>query len=317
MKNTYEKGLGSSSGKIILMGEHAVVHGEPSIAIPFPETTVNATVESINGPVELDCYYHQGAFSEAPDMLKNLTTTIQTTLKRLNRPLKNFKLTITSTVPPERGMGSSAAVAVAIVRALYAYFKEHLSREELLDLVGVSEKIAHGNPSGLDAIMTSSTTPVYYVKGQPFEPFSLAIDAYLIVADTGVMGETKKAVGDVMTLLKTNPEQTKPAIHRLGKLAETARTALESNQPKQLGAAMTEAHQLLSSLTVSSDRLNAFVAAALNAGALGAKLTGGGRGGCMIALADQEEIALDIEAALKQVGADHTWIYHMGDDANE
>lgn len=314
MTTMSKKGKGTATGKIILMGEHAVVHGEPSIAIPFPEAAVEAVVCPLDGPAELDCYYHQGAMSDAPITVANLITTIETTLKRLDQPLKNFKLTIQSTVPPERGMGSSAAVAVAIVRALHDYFDRALTTEDLLELVGVSEKIAHGNPSGLDAIMTSSRTPIYYIKGQPFIPFPLKIRAYLIVADTGVMGETKEAVGDVMQLLKKEPEKTQDALHRLGNLAKQAKTAIEADQPENLGQQMNEAQQLLKELTVSSERLDTFVAAALASGALGAKLTGGGRGGCMIALATEKETAEQIEQALIEAGAANTWIYKMGDE---
>lgn len=305
---------GTANGKIILMGEHSVVYGEPAIAIPFPATHIHVAVTEVEGPVQLDCVYYQGNLASAPKHLENLVAVVESTISELNQALKGLKLTIDSTIPVERGMGSSAAVAIATVRALFAYFSTPLTDETLLTLANVSETIAHGNPSGLDAAMTSGKHPLYYIKGKPFVPFPLSMSAYLIVADTGLKGQTRDAVASIAQLNQEDPTRTMDAIHQLGNLTREAKLAIESNIPVTLGLAMDTAHETLSFLGVSNDTLNHLVSTARSNGALGAKLTGGGRGGCMIALAADKEAAERISAALAAAGAVNTWTHPLGDE---
>lgn len=317
MQTANNQAIGEATGKIILMGEHAVVYGEPSLAIPFPAANIQTTVTPSSGPITLHCVYHNGLLSEAPNHLANLVSVVKVSLEALNKDAKDFSLHIESTIPPERGMGSSAAVAVATVRALFNYFEEPLTHELLLELVNVSEVIAHGNPSGLDAAMTSGQKPLYYVKGQPFIPFELNLDAYLVVGDTGIKGQTKEAVGSIAELMKTKPEETMQDIHQLGDLAKDAKAAIEENDSETLGKDMQQAHQLLAKLGVSNNQLNHLVATAMETGALGAKLTGGGRGGCMISLAATETAAKEIAGALTKAGTENTWVYYLGGQSNE
>ncbi|WHZ32241.1 mevalonate kinase [Desemzia incerta] len=317
MQTVNNQAIGRATGKIILMGEHAVVYGEPSLAIPFPKATIQTTVTQSTGPITVDCIYHKGLLTDVPERLSNLLTVVEISIKALKKDFKDFSLKIDSSIPAERGMGSSAAVAVATVRALFNYFEQELTHEQLLELVNVSEVIAHGNPSGLDAAMTSGEQPLYYTKGKPFVPFEMSVDAYLVVADTGIKGQTREAVGSIAALMKEHPEETMNDIHQLGELADKAKTAIEENSPIDLGSYMHQAHLLLDKLGVSNEQLNQLVDAALANGALGAKLTGGGRGGCMIALADSETTAHQISDALRETGTSNTWIYQLGDDSFE
>lgn len=317
MLNLNQPALGKANGKIILMGEHSVVYGEPAIAIPFPATHIHATITPIEGPVQLDCVYYQGDLASAPQHLENLIAVVESTVNELKQEFNNFKLTIESTIPVERGMGSSAAVAIATVRAVFNYFSVPLTDEKLLTLANISETIAHGNPSGLDAAMTSGRHPLYYIKGKPFVPFILSLSAYLIVADTGLKGQTRDAVASIAQLNKENTETTMEAIHSLGDLARQAKFAIESANPVTLGLVMNEAHETLSSLGVSNERLNHLVSTARTNGALGAKLTGGGRGGCMIALAADKDTAARISNALVDAGAVNTWTHQLGDESVE
>ena len=317
MLNLNQPALGKANGKIILMGEHSVVYGEPAIAIPFPATHIHATITPIEGPVQLDCVYYQGDLASAPQHLENLIAVVESTVNELKQEFNNFKLTIESTIPVERGMGSSAAVAIATVRAVFNYYSVPLTDDKLLTLANISETIAHGNPSGLDAAMTSGRHPLYYIKGEPFVPFKVSLSAYLIVADTGLKGQTRDAVASIAQLNKENTETTMDAIHGLGDLARQAKFAIESANPVTLGLVMNEAHETLSSLGVSNERLNHLVSTARTNGALGAKLTGGGRGGCMIALAADKDTAASISNALVDAGAVNTWTHQLGDESVE
>lgn len=304
--------VGNAIGKIILIGEHSVVYGEPAIAIPFPAAKVKTTIYRTSGHVSIDCFYHKGLLSDAPEIIFGLKQVIKDISNSLDEKLENFSLKIESTIPPQRGMGSSAAVAIATIRALYRFFNKALSYEDLLKWANVSEKIVHGNPSGIDAAIVAGERPLYYIKGQPFVPFDFNLGGYLLVGDSGRQGQTKEAVEGVRQLVERN-EEVKTLIKELGILAIASKSSMETNDPKKLGQLMTKAHSILDTIGVSDNKLNHLVSIAMDSGALGAKLTGGGRGGCMIALALTREQALNISDKLLNSGAENTWISSLGD----
>lgn len=302
-------GVGHGTGKIILMGEHAVVYGEPAIAFPFRGVGVTATFNTCNQN-QITSSHYSGLLANAPEPLQM----IQQLTQRLCQEFQQgaFHLVIESTVPSARGMGSSAAVATAITRAFFDWIDVELSAEKLLAYVNFSESIAHGNPSGIDAATTSGSQPVYFEKGKAFEAFPLNIDAYLLVADTGILGRTREAVAAVAQLRKTQPEPTNRFIHHLGTLSRLAKEAIIHNQPQALGDYMTLAQHDLRALTVSNERLDTLIQLALDNDALGAKLTGGGRGGCFIVLCRDYQNAQHIQTKLKDAGVTETWMQGLG-----
>ncbi|MEJ2748562.1 MAG: mevalonate kinase, partial [Anaerolineae bacterium] len=168
------------------------------------------------------------------------------------------------------------------------------------------EKIHHGTPSGIDNTVVAYEKPVYFVRQQPqnrIETFGVKRPLRLLVADTGVRSSTKIAVGDVRRQWQADPDRFEALFDGCGRIAETARAAIESGDIAHVGCLMTANQRLLEEMTVSSPELERLVAAALPAGALGAKLSGAGRGGNMIALVKDEGMETAVHEALLAAGA--------------
>lgn len=305
--------IGKASGKIILMGEHAVVYGQPAIAMPFSAVEIVSQVSKKGDALSVSCAFYEGLVHQMPKVWESLKHAIRFSLYRIGAPTDPaIHIEIRSSIPAERGMGSSAAVAVAVARSLFAFYQKELTDQELWEVVQSSEKIAHGNPSGIDALTTSGKSPIYFVKGQTIEAISLRLDAYLVVADTGITGNTHQAISDVARLVAENPE-AETWIEELGRLTQATRDALAKGQVGVLGDLMNQAQIYLQKLGVSMDTLDEYVTISRQQGALGAKLTGGGRGGCMIALAADQKTAQMIAATLTDAGARRTWIQYLGE----
>ncbi|HLS60653.1 MAG TPA: mevalonate kinase, partial [Virgibacillus sp.] len=124
--------IGTANSKLILVGEHAVVHGKPAIAIPFPLVGVEATVEHVPGNVKIDSSFYHGPIELAPDNIKGIVQAIKETLKHVNLPLKDLLIKIKSSIPPGKGLGSSASVAIAVTKAIFHYADAPYTEEELL-----------------------------------------------------------------------------------------------------------------------------------------------------------------------------------------
>lgn len=294
-----------SHGKIILMGEHAVVYGYGAIALPLFSHTVFATAEKSDEDYLISSLY-QGKIILTPAQLNHVCEVIKETKKRLEieEPLT---ITIDSQIPASRGMGSSAAVVSSIIKALYHYKKIYLPQEHLLQLVHIGETIAHGNPSGLDGVIVNSKVPVYFKRGKGISPIESKMHGYLVIKDTGISASTKQAVMDVAELVKSD-ERYRDALDQLGKLSEQSVSLIESGNMVQLGQSMTQAQKLLSQLSVSHPLIDQAADEALSAGALGAKLTGGGRGGCVIALCQDEEIR---DAVMARWKSSDCWVLDL------
>ncbi|PWG01114.1 mevalonate kinase [Levilactobacillus bambusae] len=304
--------IGKSHAKIILIGEHSAVYGEPAIVLPLSSVVTTVTIKSNSSNGQwLDCRYYSGPIQRLSDNMQGIRTLIETLLTRFDAQTTSFKMHIESELPAERGMGSSAATAVAIIRAMYQYFDRPLTRSQLLADADIEETITHGNPSGMDAATTSSDVPIWFVNDRHLKEIiqiPITLSSYLVIADSGIKGKTGQAVKHVAEQKMTSPEKTDQHLQRLGQLANEAKEAVASDNSRDLGQMMTEAQWELNQLNVSSPELDRLITTAMATGALGAKLTGGGLGGCMIALCADEEKALQVSDALLATGATRTWI---------
>ncbi len=294
--------LGQAPGKIILFGEHAVVYGRPAIAAPVQQVRARAEIWPAEAcTVEAADLHRRIPVADAsPD--DPLARIVRLTCEALARPLPPWRIRIASEIPVASGLGSGAAISAAIVRAMLAAFDAALDDATVSALVYEVEKIHHGSPSGVDNTVVVYERPVWFMRGKPPQPFAVARPIHLLIADTGVSSPTRIAVGDVNKAWEQDPTRYETLFDAVGSVAQRARSAIETGDVAALGPLMDENQRLLAAMGVSSPELEALIRAARAAGAAGAKLSGGGRGGNMIALVDDEHVGL-VSRALTAAGA--------------
>jgi len=298
----------SACGKVILFGEHAVVYGRPAIAVPVSQVRVEAAVDPLPeaGDVLLETpdLGRRYWLAEA-DSIDGIAHLVRLALKELGAPARDLRISVRSALPIGRGMGSGAAVSTAIVRALCRHFGAHWPPEKVSALVFEAEKLYHGTPSGIDNTVIAYEAPVYFVKGQPPQIIAIGAPLPLIIADTGIFSSTREVVGAVREARGREPARYEALFDAIGKLVNAARRHIEDGNLPALGRLMDENHRLLQELGVSCPALDQLVEIARQAGALGAKLSGAGRGGNIIALVTPERAA-SVESALRSAGAAST-----------
>jgi mevalonate kinase len=310
----------SAPGKIILFGEHAVVYGRPALAVP---------VTQVHADVEILASDSTGIWIHAPDIKLHaelntlpsdhpIASVIHNFLflsRQFPSPsgrgvrgeggFPNLQIKISSTIPVASGLGSGAAVTVALVRALSAHLNYSMKDDEINAFAYDIEKLHHGTPSGIDNTVITYAKPVYFVKGQPIEVFKVGKPFTIVIGDTGIAAPTKESVADVRKLWEADKTKWEGVFDKVGAIARSAKERIETGDWRLLGELMNQNHALLQEMTVSSPELDRLVEAARNSGALGAKLSGGGRGGNMIALVEREN-AGEVSSALIAAGAKNT-----------
>ena len=342
-------GYGETCAKVILFGEHSVVYGHSAVALPLKNLRMQATVvrcnsidsdisdvsatgvtsatsatnetsatgESTPNPdsrVTLSCLDFTGKLSDIPPRFSSIRAAIREALKFAKWNGEPLHVTTKSDFPPERGLGSSAAAAGAVIRAILDYYGVRASEHELFELTQAAECVAHGCSSGLDATATSASWPVRFKCGE-FSRMDICMRAWLVLADSGCKGMTRETVEVLRARLDVQPDKVGAQLDNLGAIAAEAEVDLALGRAESMGARMTRAHKILADLGVSTPQLDKLVRVACEHGALGAKLTGGGGGGCVIALADTAAAAERISAALREAGACGTWIVDIGGDS--
>ena len=298
----------SAPGKIILFGEHAVVYSRPAIAIPLMQ--LKATAYFLADPtaplgnIKLTAA-DIGMQTNLNDLAEDHPFRVLFQLVQKHFQLDHFpamSVKIRSEIPIAAGLGSGTAVSVALIRGLSLFLGVKLSAAQISALAFEVEKIYHRTPSGVDNTVITYEKPVFFMKDHLPEPIYVGNDCVFLIADTGIKSMTSSVVGEVRINWENNRKHYESNFDSIASITQDAKEMLISGDEKQVGELMNKNHHLLVQMGVSCDQLDHLVTSALRAGALGAKLSGAGKGGNIIALV-QESSARDVRLALENAGA--------------
>jgi len=311
-------GIGRGKGKTILFGEHFVVYGYPALAAGIAAETVAVVTRKDEPGWSLD-----DRRPEMPGYKQEKAEEQRVSIEKIldfcgvDVSTQGIHIELEGDLVCASGIGASAASCVAIARALNDEFGLGFDDERINEAAYEGEKGYHGTPSGIDNTASTFGGLVWYVRnlsgGPPtFEMIKLPQSVDLVIASTGLTASTKQVVGDVRRKKDENPDWFEQIATEYDGLVREARNALVNMDLQRVGQLMNRNHELLQDLTVSCKELDELVEAARESGALGAKMTGTGRGGNMIALARDQQQAEKIGAALRMAGAAAVWITSFG-----
>ena len=297
-------GSGSGFGKVILFNEHFVVYGVPGIVSAI-DSVAQAEVRRTGEGIAL-----KDARKGAEGYTEKKKTQQKESIERMLRAMginpekTSLEIWLGGNLPGFSGIGASAASSVAIARAIAEEFKMDLPDERINEIAYEAEKAYAGTPSGIDNSAATYGGLIWFKKamsGGPniIEKLTMEEPVEIIIGNTGIVADTKEMVAGVAARKEKNPERYNLLFKQAGEVALEARTALKAFDLRKVGKLMNESHRLLREIEVSCEELDCLVNLVQEQGAFGAKLTGGGGGGCMVALTPgknlQEKAATTIE----------------------
>lgn len=262
-------------GKVILFGEHAVVHGEPGIALPVQELSTIVSIEESN-----TLKYSSESYLDLVQK-KSLRKLINFLSRKFK--LQSLNIKIDSSIPIGCGLGSSASLSISLIRGINELNQLKLDDSKINDIALECEKLFHGSPSGIDNTVINYEKPIYFINGK-HESIRLEKPMKILIVNSGISTSTKEAILQV----KKEYESKKGILKEIGNIAKTGKKELEKGNLKEIGKLMVKNHELLTQLGVSTPEIDLIVKKALYAGAYGAKLSGKGFGGCVIILANEK-----------------------------
>ncbi len=299
-------GKGSGYGKVILFGEHFVVHGVPGIVSAIDSSTDAEVKKTGTRIVVKDERKTAKGYSEEK-RLQQLES-IDRMLKAMGiNPETPLSIWIGGPLPGFSGLGASAASSVAIARAIAEELGINVSDEKINQVAYEAEKAYAGNPSGIDNTAATFGGLMWFKKNMTggantIERISIKKPVEIVIGSTGRVANTKAMVEGVAERKRKNPQKYEPLFKQGEALAYAGRKALEAYDLKKMGKLMNENHRLLQEINVSSRELDLLVDIARKQGAFGAKLTGGGGGGCMTALTPTKELQEKVASVIEKEG---------------
>lgn len=306
----------SAPGKVILCGEHAVVYGQPAIALPVNQvstkTTILARPIAPAGEVLLIAPGIQLDTSLASlDEQHPLKAAVSLVCEELGvQSIPACEIRISSSIPLAAGLGSSASVTVSLSRALAQFLGHPLPDDAVNRIAFEVEKIHHGTPSGIDNTVITYEAPVYFCKDKPLQRLDIVNGFSVVIADSGTPGSTALTVAAVREKWQQEIDRYSAIFYNIGEIVDQVHEILLSRELVKEAALLTENHLLLRQLGVSTPMLDRLVDAALLAGATGAKLSGGGGGGNVIAVSSSEN-APAVAEAFQTAGAVQVIVTHI------
>jgi mevalonate kinase len=307
--------VASAPGKVILFGEHFVVYGEPAIVLAIDKRArakietrtdrllhinsenLNLAVTIENGNFRVD----QGDLKEAKMKFEPVRQVAEKVLEKYGESI-GLNIEISSTIPVAAGLGSSAAVVASVTAALGTLLNLQMSKEDIFKITYEAEKYVHGTPSGVDPAIATFGGILLFQMDTGFKPLEAKTEIPLVIGETGVERSTRVQVEKVRDIRERFPQIVDPIMLAAREISLRAIDAFKENDLETLGSLMNVNHALLYGVGVSDESLEWLVNAARKAGALGAKLTGAGGGGCMIALARSERLDQVLEAIQRAGG---------------
>ena len=301
---------GRGYGKTILFGEHFVVYGLAAIASALDSVTI-ADVKVIEGsgwivndqrPATLG--YKKKKYNEAMQSIQNVIDYL-----KINTENQKLNITFSGDLFAASGVGASAAQCTSLSRALNKTFNLNLDDEKINEAAYEGEKAYHGTPSGIDNTISTYGGLIWFVKNlsggkNTMDLLQSPKKIPLVIANTGITASTTEVVADVRRLKEESPEEFERIFKEYKNLAENSRQALLKGDINTIGALMNKNHKLLQKITVSGEINDKLVKLTLSNGAIGAKLTGTGRGGLVIALTKDIETQDIVAKAVEKEGYD-------------
>jgi mevalonate kinase len=277
-------------GKIILLGEHSVVFGQPALAAGLARglTLEASPLPERGAPIELRIPEWDIDLSLAPASEHPVARACLEVLAHCDGPVTGWRIDGVARVPCGAGLGSSAALTVALARLALGAQTDG-GEPDLDDVIAASmigEQVFHGTPSGIDSTVAARGGVLSFIRGAPCEMVDLATPLQLVVIPSGIPRQTGMLVSGVRARRERLPEIIDPILVSLGQLVRRGRVALSHGELTEFAELCTIAHELLGALGVSLPALDRSCATAVQHGALAAKLTGAGGGGCVFALCD-------------------------------
>jgi len=293
-------GKGYGYGKVILFNEHFVVYGIPAIASAIDKKTI-AEVKKCHGR---EFIIHDNR-EETPGYKKEKLEQQKESIRLIKKAMgidECIEIWLSGDLRAASGVGASAASCAAIARAIADEFGMKFSDEEINEFAYEGEKAYHGNPSGIDNTCATFGGLVWYEKGKKMELLKIEKPVEIVMGDTGIVANTKKAVEGVRERREKYKEKYDKIFEEAKQLVYEAREALLSMKLDRVGELMNKNHELLQEIEVSSPELDFLVNIARKAGAYGAKMTGGGLGGYMVALTPGKELQEKVAKAIEKEG---------------